>query len=233
MVGPGVSPRRGIAGYEMDPTQGPKCAIACPAGTAYRNYLVPLGKDTGQCGDKQINTLEDIEAILGTRYWEMQNGYGLPINTDTMAKLTTRLQTEDGLADALHNALRVGVQWDTMVGTNDPSRPKDHRVCQVYASACCVAYAKSTKSADWAAFASLVLNAAYDATLLAGRVLSMQRNKRITVYLTHLGGGAFGNRDEWILAAVQGALDRHRDANLDVRMVHYGRDANAAWRKVK
>ena len=31
MVGPGVTPRQGIAHYCNDPTQGPKCALACPA----------------------------------------------------------------------------------------------------------------------------------------------------------------------------------------------------------
>ena len=40
MVGPGVSPRQGIACYSNDPTQGPKCALACPGGTVFRNYLV-------------------------------------------------------------------------------------------------------------------------------------------------------------------------------------------------
>ena len=40
MTGPGVTPRQGIAIYATDPTQGPKCALACPAGTVFRNYLV-------------------------------------------------------------------------------------------------------------------------------------------------------------------------------------------------
>lgn len=40
MVGPSVSPERGIGIYEHDRTQGPACAIACGAGTIYRNYFV-------------------------------------------------------------------------------------------------------------------------------------------------------------------------------------------------
>ena len=40
MTGPGVSPKQGIAIYATDPTQGPKCALCCPAGTVFRNYLV-------------------------------------------------------------------------------------------------------------------------------------------------------------------------------------------------
>jgi hypothetical protein len=43
MVSPEVTPEAGIDGYEHDHTQGPACAIACGAGTIYRNYFVPLG----------------------------------------------------------------------------------------------------------------------------------------------------------------------------------------------
>ena len=42
MPDPNVIPERGISKYELDPTQGPACATACAAGTAYRNYLVPV-----------------------------------------------------------------------------------------------------------------------------------------------------------------------------------------------
>jgi len=62
MVGPGVTPRQGITGYAGDPTQGPKCALACPAGTVYRNYLCQGGK--GQ-GDIQIDCLEDVANVFG------------------------------------------------------------------------------------------------------------------------------------------------------------------------
>ena len=40
MIDPGVTPRDGVAICALDPTQGPKCALACPAGTVFRNYLV-------------------------------------------------------------------------------------------------------------------------------------------------------------------------------------------------
>ena len=39
--GPRNLPEDGITGYIYDRTQGPACAIACAAGTAYRNYLMP------------------------------------------------------------------------------------------------------------------------------------------------------------------------------------------------
>jgi len=75
--------------------------------------------------------------------------------------------------------------------------------------------------AAWAPLAQLVLEAAYDATLagalLAGRGASQRR-----VFLTRLGGGAFGNEPAWIDQALRRALRRFQDANLDVRLVSYG-----------
>ena len=76
-------------------------------------------------------------------------------------------------------------------------------------------------SSRWQAFATLVLEAAYEATLLAG-VLHGQRGGSNVVLLTSLGGGAFGNDERWIDAAVRRALRSVVDCNLDVRLVSYG-----------
>jgi len=40
MIVPHISPEQGVDRYENDFTQGPACAIACGAGTIYRNYFV-------------------------------------------------------------------------------------------------------------------------------------------------------------------------------------------------
>ena len=113
--------------------------------------------------------------------------------------------------------LFAGVHWDTQV-----KPPKTHRVAQVYASAVPVAYAKSTTVTDWEAFARMVLEAAYDATLLVAKAMSQrQGGRRVTVYLTQLGGGAFGNPKAWILDAIKAALRKHQHAPLDVKLVHY------------
>ncbi len=53
-------------------------------------------------------------------------------------------------------------------------------------------------------------------------VLATKRRSRVKVYLTMLGGGAFGNRDGWIRDAMQRAVDLHRSEPLDVFLVHYG-----------
>jgi hypothetical protein len=117
---------------------------------------------------------------------------------------------------------RVGVHWSTGVHLEGAA---EHRVCQVFASAVPVTYSGIAASV-WEPFARLVLDAAYDATLCVSTVLAWKRKARVTVYLTMLGGGAFGNERLWIREAMQRALDKHRDAPLDVVLVHYGsRDA--------
>ncbi|WP_342163477.1 hypothetical protein [Methylobacterium sp. SD21] len=83
-----------------------------------------------------------------------------------------------------------------------------------------VAYA-GLPVASWAPFARLVLDAAYEGTLLAG-VLNAVRGASNRVLLTRLGGGAFGNADAWIDAAMQRALRLMDDCDLDVMVVSYG-----------
>ena len=51
--------------------------------------------------------------------------------------------------------------------------------------------------------------------------MSGQRHGSPLVYLTRVGGGAFGNDGRWIAAAIQRALAFGRHAGLDVRIVSY------------
>lgn len=80
--------------------------------------------------------------------------------------------------------------------------------------------------ARWQAFASLVLEGAYEATLWAA-VLNAQRTGSHVLFLTHLGGGAFGNDRTWSDAAMRRALHRVRGLDLDARIVSY-READAS-----
>jgi len=70
----------------------------------------------------------------------------------------------------------------------------------------------------------LLVEAAYEATLHAA-LLNASRGMghgSHRVYLTLLGGGVFGNRREWILAAIRRALDLMRGQDLEVWLVSYG-----------
>jgi hypothetical protein len=73
----------------------------------------------------------------------------------------------------------------------------------------------------WRPFAELVLDAAYEATILAA-VLNARRGASNIVLLTRLGGGAFGNDGAWIDGAMRRALRKVRGLDLDVRLVSFG-----------
>lgn len=102
MVGPSVTPEHGIDGYETDRTQGPACAIACGAGTIFRNYLVPLDDHVGQSAARQINCLADVAHALGEDI-PMRNGYALP-NPDQLQRIESTLA---GLTDSDRDALML------------------------------------------------------------------------------------------------------------------------------
>ncbi len=90
----------------------------------------------------------------------------------------------------------------------------------MFCSALPVNYSR-VPSVHWKPFASLVLEAAYEATLLAA-VLNKQRSMSNVVLLTHLGGGAFGNEGDWIDAAIRRALTTMSRFELEVKLVSYG-----------
>lgn len=73
----------------------------------------------------------------------------------------------------------------------------------------------------WAEFAQLVLDAAYEFTLLQA-VLNARRGVSNVVLLTLLGGGAFGNATAWVHQAIRQAMQRVAGFELDVRVVSYG-----------
>ena len=77
MPSPSVTPELGVTGYVNDRTQGPACAIACGAGTIWRNWLVEIDGERGQRADRQLDTLSDLVAQTGTEF-DMRNGYALP-----------------------------------------------------------------------------------------------------------------------------------------------------------
>jgi hypothetical protein len=220
MTGPDVTPEEGVGTYEYDHTQGPACAIAAGAGTIHRNYFAPVRGQTGQSSDNQIDCLADLGAALGNtdgRLWRMRNGYALPTESGLEEISQQILEANGGELDHLRELLRIGVQWETEVTL----RNVGHTVTQAYCSALPVAYAPSLPTHRWTEFARLVLEAAYEATICAA-ILNLVRTGNNKVFLTLLGGGAFGNQTDWIVAAVRRALELYRHAELNVAIVSHG-----------
>ena len=228
MVGPSVTPEGGVTRYEHDHTQGPACAMAAGAATIFRNYLVPCGGGVGQTAKRQLDGLAELGAELARRIgaaappWTMRNGYALATAEQLAATAVILHEADEATPDTLRGLLRVGLHED--VEATDGADP-DQRVSQIFCSALPVAYGGLPSSA-WAPFARLVLEAAYEATLLAG-VRNAARGASNRVLLTRLGGGAFGNDEAWIDDAMTRALRVAAGHDLDVVVVSYGQAPHA------
>jgi hypothetical protein len=230
MVGPDVTPEHGVSRYEQDHTQGPACAVAAGAATIYRNYFVSVDGQAGQTTERQLDELADVGAALSialnrpvSALWKMQNGYALCIRSglEVIAEYLRTLQPAQ--LDELRGKLRIGVHRDVEVTDGGAgSRPL---VSQAFCSALPIAYSH-LPAEPWESFAMLVLEAAYEATMSAA-VLNAQRGASKVVFLTFLGGGVFGNDEQWIHAAIRRALRLMAGFELDVRFVSYGAPSRA------
>lgn len=226
----GVTPEFGVYCYQFDKTQGPACALACAASTVWRNYFLPLGQggQRGQRADQQLNCLEDVQAILGKYLLEVTNGYTSSIDIGRLDAVVRAMSETD--RDSLRAALRIGIQWNaevTLPRVEYKKNPTTGRwenlefqcgpITQAFCSALSVPFAEK---ASWASIAQVILEAAYEATLLVAAI-NARRGGSPDVYLTLLGGGAFGNEPDWIEAAIRRALKLFRHEPLRVFIVHF------------
>lgn len=218
MANSDVTPERGVGIYEHDHTQGPACAVAAGAGTIYRNYFAPVRGRAGQTADNQIDCLADLGDALdnsGDRLWTMRNGYALATR-DGLSEISRALGAmSSGERERLKGLLRIGLQRNTQVTI----RGGRHTVTQAYCSALPVNYGEHPAEC-WEAFARLVLEATYEATMCAA-VLNASETGNARVFLTLVGGGVFGNRSEWITESCERALRLCEDRDLDVAIVSY------------
>ena len=183
--------------------------MACGAGTLFRNYFVPVGGGLGQTRSRQLDMAADLHESLGGHIWTMQNGYALP-QSGGLERAAAAIRKRG--AEQVAGRLRVGVQHDTEVTLSHSG----HRVTQVYTSSMPMAY-QHAPQANWEPLARLVLDGAYEATLrLAARIGATK------IFLTLLGGGAFGNPLDWIFDAIVKAVRATACAGLDIRVVSHG-----------
>ena len=229
MVHPTVTPEKGVGIYENDATQGPACAIACGAGTVYRNYFVPLNGQVGQTEHHQINCLSLFEDFFNNgkfRIWSMRNGYCYPTAQGLErinAHITAMVEDE---REILKGKLKVGIQWNAEVTTAN----KDQIVSQVYCSALPIGYVSGFPEQQWESFAKIILEATYEATFYAA-LINLENGGSNRLLLTLVGGGVFGNKTEWILDAIKKSVQKFKNTDLDVRIVSYGQ-SNVMVRKM-
>ena len=230
MSGPDITPEHGVTRYQHDHTQGPACAIAAGAATIYRNYFAKIDNQEGQTSEKQIDTLKALGTALSKKLdtsldklWLMKNGYVISSRKGLgeINALLDKLPPHE--INTLRSLLEIGVH--RYVEVNAPENQSPLFVSQAFCSALPVAY-NQFDSSEWEPFANLVLEAAYEATLLE-TVLNSKRTKCNVVFLTLLGGGAFGNPVNWIIAAIRRSLKLVANYDLRVKLVSYREPSSA------
>ena len=224
MISPDRRPEDGVTIYQGDLTQGPACAMAAGAATIYRNYFAPVGPGLGQTEDRQIDTLSDLRDVLARAMslapadlWTMRNGYLQcdRASLDAICAYIASLHAAD--LELLRGTLRVALHSNVEVTAGRHPGPLVH---QVFCSALPIAYSQ-TAARHWRPFASLILDAAYEATVLIAAI-NASRRMSPRVLLTLLGGGVFGNEEDLILGAMKRSLLFARPFGLDVAIVSYG-----------
>lgn len=220
-AGPEERPEDGVTQYATDPTQGPACSLAAAGATVYRNYFAPVRGIAGQTHDRQLDTLDELAEALGRAgaYWDVRNGYTWS-DEHRLQRLREVLARHD--REALLGLVKIGLHTDVGVTFArrfvEPTEPA--RVTQAFCSAISCGYTEVGLD-HWEPLATLVLDAAYEATLRAAVLDATQGGAPKRVWLTFLGGGAFGNRTEWIAGAIGRALARLDGVGLDVRIAHH------------
>ena len=147
----------------------------------------------------------------------MRNGYALGFRAGLEAIAAHLAGLDAQQADQLRGELAIGLHHDVEV--TDASAECPPIVSQAFCSALPVA-CSSVPAVVWAPFATLVLEAAYEATLWAA-VRNARQGRSNLVLLTRLGGGVFGNDDAWIDAAMRRALKLASGFALNVRIVSH------------
>ncbi len=216
-------PEDGVTDYASDPTQGPACSLAAGAATVYRNYFAPVDGVAGQTTDRQLDNLDDLAAALGApaEFFEVRGGYTWSDEV-RLLNLAREVATRD--RDALTGLVKIGLQEE--VGVTFARRFVEPTNAAVVSQAFCSALSCGYNTIDnalWTPLATITLDAAYEATLLAAAVGAPQPSAPRRVWLTALGGGAFGNPKEWIGTAIGRAIARAADLPLDVRVAHHRR----------
>ena len=146
----------------------------------------------------------------------MQNGYALASAEGLEIVSAIIARSGEAGVDTLRSKLRIGVQWEAAVTLGGGG----NIVTQAFCSAVPVAY--SQVFADlWEPLARLILEASYEATFHTA-LLNRERTGSSKLFLTLLGGGAFGNRFEWIIDAIGRSLALMGESGLDVKIVSYG-----------
>merc|ERR1740129_931406 len=222
MASPRFTPKRGVEIYDNDNTQGPEVAMAGGYATIYRNYGMDVsvhdcpntvaGIDTDGQLTEQYNALQNV--LDDAAKQKMQNGYFLPDRK--------WLAEQQGIPWESHplRRLQVGVHPTVeLTGRFATDEPRKY-VGQVFASAFPIQYSGHGRA--WGDLIATELTQAYLLTFLAALKSPkfVANAAPVRVYLTLLGGGAFGNPLETIIESIFAAakLFEQRNDGLHIKV---------------
>jgi hypothetical protein len=157
----------------------------------------------------------------------VQNGYCLPSPAGIRSVSTAIGAMTDEERSYFAGLLRIGVHANVEVTLGPPNT---NSVTQIFGSALPVSYTDHSAAA-WQPFARLVLDASYEATLRAAQA-AVANGATNRVFLTLLGGGAFGNESDWIEDAIVRAV-RQLGSGLDISIVSHGSPSGSARRIIE
>ena len=243
----------GITGYQDDRTQGPAVSIACGPGTFLRQYGLNLTDPRGQPSAKnnvllqanmrkrQLNGLSEVLRRIKEGISDglkvnvnVKNGYLMIDTEDTLEAIDFYLQELGSKGQSeLGNHLNIGTLTNTVPtstnwGQNLLENAK-HTVNLAFCSSVPIQYCINLHPTmkEWELLVSVITRASFDCVLAFAAKNAKDNDKKegkAKVFLTLLGGGAFGVYWAWILDALSESLHRHSDLGLSVTLVLHDAD---------
>ena len=228
-ITPSSIPENGVTYYYNDHTQGPACALACPAGTVFRNYFVLCNHIIGQYKNNQLNGLDELFKFLSAENLvKIKNGYSSSTNDDLILLNNNPIWSDHSTQTLAKSLIKVGIHSNIEVPWKENTErfvlaPENerHRVTQVYCSALSLGRYTDCPEYLWEPLARLILDASYEATLLTASLEKKSGRGSGVVVLTLLGGGVFGNKIEWIADSIGKAVAKCKNMGLKVVITHY------------
>lgn len=210
--------KQALMSYVYDLTQGPAASLSALPGLLLRRHLLYYNPRTkpeswGQTLTTQLNFLSAISPNVLTM---SQAGYAEFTQTQNRP-LPTRNDYEN-IQIGLHTDIQViGGQMLSATQQYLVFNPKQ-RINQVFTAAIDLANTNAIFKNEPAAIAwsQTVIDAAYQGTLLSAIALGKSK-----VFLTLVGGGAFGNKLSWISNTITRLKKMIMDSGLNATLIWY------------
>lgn len=224
MINPNKTPEDGITIYSDDCTQGPVCAMATPAGAAYRNYLYNGGQTIVNQIDLSTQLLIFFKSLDPLINWKYKNGYLIFENDEQLRRINRVLVKSPSVRRTARGLIQVGIHTNLGVFLN--SQHYDHYVNHVHCSGLPMSFNYNPNITDknlWLGLGEIFLEAMYENTLLSACINNIKSKQFNPCYLTKIGGGVYGMDNNQIARAIQRACQiiSLNGMKLNVVIVNY------------